>query len=64
MGSKSDHQIVFGGTSAGGRGAMVHLDNVQAKFPTNKVLGILDSPLYMDVDSLFESRVSLKTSMA
>ena len=42
---------------------MTHLDAVQARFPDNKVLGMLDSPLYMDAEALFSYLTSLKSRM-
>lgn len=43
---------------------MTHLDDVQARFPDNKVLGVLDSPLYMDAESLYPLlSASLKDKM-
>mmetsp|Transcript_25583 Transcript_25583/g.51073 ORF Transcript_25583/g.51073 Transcript_25583/m.51073 type:complete len:387 (-) Transcript_25583:35-1195(-) len=43
--------VVFGGASAGARGAMVHLDYVQNHFfNESEVLGVLDSPLWVDLD--------------
>lgn len=48
------HTVVFGGSSAGGRGAMTHLDQVAKKLSEAnvKTLGLLDSPLYLDLDPL------------
>jgi hypothetical protein len=48
------HTLIFGGQSAGGRGAMVHLDYVQdmlgpAAAKNTDVFGLLDSPLYIDI---------------
>ena len=42
---------------------MTHLDQVQALFPDNKVLGVLDSPLYMDLDGISWFSKSLKAQM-
>lgn len=42
--------VVWGGASAGARGAMVHLDYVSEFFSDSKVVGILDSPLWVDLD--------------
>ena len=49
--------LLFGGASAGGRGAMVHLDYVQQMVGTKAaknilVRGFLDSPLWMDLPSI------------
>ena len=46
-------RVVFGGGSAGGRGAMVHLDAVAEAlaaepFSAAEVVGFLDSPFYVD----------------
>eukprot|EP01065_Artemidia_motanka_P047358 TRINITY_DN740_c0_g1_i1.p1 TRINITY_DN740_c0_g1~~TRINITY_DN740_c0_g1_i1.p1 ORF type:complete len:389 (+),score=61.45 TRINITY_DN740_c0_g1_i1:57-1223(+) len=54
LGSSSGHQVVFGGGSAGGRGAMVHLDYVAqmagpAAAANMDVVGFLDSPLWLDI---------------
>jgi len=52
MGAHPDTRLVFGGGSAGGRGAMTHLDFVQAQLPsTIEVLGFLDSNMWLDVAS-------------
>lgn len=45
------HTVVFGGGSAGGRGAMTHLDFVASSLPSagiKHVLGFLDSPYYVE----------------
>lgn len=52
--------VVFGGASAGGRGAMTHLDHVAdtlSKYNV-RVLGHLDSPLYLDLATLKPSTTS------
>ena len=46
----SEDLVVFGGASAGARGAMVHLDFVANFFNESEVLGVLDSPLWVDLD--------------
>jgi hypothetical protein len=43
--------LIFGGGSAGGRGAMVLLDEVAKMLPEMTLLGFLDSPYLMDVPS-------------
>lgn len=48
------HRLVFGGQSAGGRGAMVNLDYVVEMLgpvagANTDVFGLLDSPLYIDI---------------
>lgn len=53
QGSKR-HQLIFGGQSAGGRGAMVHLEYVHEMLGSiaganTDVFGLLDSPLYLDI---------------
>lgn len=47
--------LVFGGVSAGGWGAMNYLDNYakQLKKYNIRVLGLLDAPLYMDVEPMY-----------
>ena len=51
MGLASGAQLLFGGCSAGARGAMVHLDNVVAMLAQQGVQarGLLDSGLWLDV---------------
>jgi O-palmitoleoyl-L-serine hydrolase len=46
--------LIFGGGSAGARGAMVHLDRVAAHLGSSvkRVVGFLDSPYYLDAASL------------
>ena len=56
LGADPNDLVLFGGHSAGARGAMVHLDKVAERLKEQKgltVLGILDSPLYLDLDPLF-----------
>jgi len=48
---KKGSTLIFGGGSAGGRGAMVLLDEISQTLPDMKVRGFLDSPYYMDVPS-------------
>lgn len=43
--------LVFGGGSAGGRGAMVLLDEIADSLPGVLVRGLLDSPFYIDIES-------------
>jgi len=52
MGLASGAQLLFGGCSAGARGAMVHLDNVVAMLAQQGVQarGLLDSGLWLDVE--------------
>jgi len=45
-------RLVFGGGSAGARGAMVLLDEVKAQLPGVVVHGFLDSPYFIDIPSL------------
>lgn len=49
------HRLIFGGGSAGARGAMVHLDYVSQMLGevagNVDVVGFLDSPLYLDIPS-------------
>ncbi|GMI47044.1 hypothetical protein TrCOL_g160 [Triparma columacea] len=52
----SDNRVIFGGASAGARGAMVHLDWVSDFFAPVRVAGVLDSPLWVDLDPPFFSR--------
>jgi len=47
--------VVFGGASAGARGAMVHIDYVSRLLKdagVKKVVGVLDSPLWVDKDPI------------
>jgi len=48
--SAETERVLFGGASAGGRGGMVHLDYVREKYAPVEVVGILDSPLWVDLD--------------
>lgn len=57
LGSRSDGErdiLIFGGSSAGGRGAMVHLDRVAemlgAAAASTRVVGFLDSALWLDLE--------------
>jgi hypothetical protein len=49
--------VVFGGTSAGGRGAMFNIDrvvaNLQITAPLLSVIGLLDSPYWIDIQPLY-----------
>jgi len=46
--------VIFGGASAGARGAMVLVDElVRDHFPTKRVLALLDSPYWIDKRPLF-----------
>lgn len=49
------HKLIFGGGSAGARGAMVHLDYVAQMLGdvagNVDIVGFLDSPLYLDIPS-------------
>ena len=46
----SDHRLLFGGCSAGARGAMANLDLVPGYVPPNvRVVGFLDSCLWVDI---------------
>lgn len=56
--------LVFGGGSAGGRGAMVWLDLVPALLPGVSVLGFLDSPYYIDIAPLTPDFVSWQEQTA
>lgn len=66
LGSKGKNEtVIFGGTSAGGVGAIPHLDHV-ANFlkPYNvKTLGYFDSGLYFDWKPANKSVFSLKQRM-
>lgn len=68
LGDRADDQVVFGGYSAGGRGAMVNIDKIVdipealGKHPI-KVLGALDSPLYMNIEPLNSGTTGLKNMM-
>jgi len=54
-------EVVFGGCSAGGRGAMVLLDYVSPQLPTNNVRGLLDSGLWIDIPPMDTEEVSLQS---
>jgi hypothetical protein len=49
-GGKYEHNVIFGGGSAGGRGAAILLDVVASRFEGFNVRGFLDSPYYVDSD--------------
>ena len=55
-------KVLFGGCSAGSRGAMFSLDYVQAMLPAGAppVLGFLDSPMWVDLEPLYPDIVSLE----
>jgi Pectinacetylesterase len=63
MGSAPGHRMLFGGCSAGSRGAMVNLDNVAAQVeaaaPGVEVRGFFDSPMWVDVQP-FAREISLE----
>jgi hypothetical protein len=58
----SSSKVLFGGCSAGSRGAMFSLDYVQAMLPAGAppVLGFLDSPMWVDLEPLYPDIVSLE----
>lgn len=54
LGRNKNQRVIFGGQSAGGRGAMVHLDYVPEMMGAIaarnvEVVGLLDSPLWIDI---------------
>lgn len=54
-------EVVFGGCSAGARGALVNLDYIQDMAPTGStVRGLLDSGLWVDVEPIDTEQVSLQ----
>jgi hypothetical protein len=60
LGASSNTRVLFGGCSAGARGAMFNLDYVQALLPADaQLLGFLDSPMWVDIEPLDPSVVSL-----
>lgn len=63
--SGKNETVIFGGTSAGGVGAIPHLDHVAAFLkPHNvKVLGYIDSGLYFNIEPYKSSVVSLYERM-
>jgi len=61
MGAAPGHRLLFGGCSAGARGAMFTLDYVQAMVPSGvEVRGLLDSPLWIDVPPLHPNIMPLQ----
>lgn len=54
-GLKPGARLLFGGCSAGARGAMVHLDNVAAALDGIEVRGLLDSGIWIDAQPTSES---------
>jgi len=62
LGSSPSDLVVFGGFSAGARGAMVHIDKISERLlrqkGMNNVKGLLDSPLYLDVEPLYPSNLT------
>jgi hypothetical protein len=60
-GLSASSSVLFGGCSAGGRGAMFTLDAVAAMLPAGStVKGLLDSPLWLDEQPLDASETSLQ----
>jgi len=63
-GITANHLVIFGGLSSGARGAMIHLDRLVApRGPLllgTRVLGFLDSPLWIDQATLPEPRYVFK----
>lgn len=60
QGLPSGAEVVFGGCSAGARGAMVLLDSVASMLPSGAtVRGLLDSGLWLDVAPLDSAEMSL-----
>ena len=60
-GLASGADVVFGGCSAGGRGAMVLLDYVAGWLPSGvNVRGILDSGLWVDIPSFDTNEITLQ----
>ena len=57
--------VVFSCGSAGARGAMVNLDTVADMLTPKglKVIGLLDSPLWMDLDTINKTELSLSQQM-
>ncbi len=65
MGLQPGHRLLFGGCSAGARGAMFNLDYVPAILAAAgakdiQVQGLLDSPLWIDVAPLASAPLSLQ----
>lgn len=67
-GLTSGADVIFGGCSAGARGAMVTLDNVASMLPTGvRVRGLLDSGLWLDetpLDPTAQLSLQEQTQMA
>jgi len=62
------HTLVFAGGSAGARGALIHLDWVHDMFGPDtaakvRVVGLLDSPLWLDMQPLEPNTESLMDTM-
>lgn len=54
-------RVLFGGCSAGARGAMANLDYVAEMLPAGvELMGLLDSPLWIDVEPISSQIVSLQ----
>jgi len=64
QGLTANHLVIFGGVSSGARGAMIHLDRLVAPrgpLPRGtRVLGFLDSPLWIDQATLTKPRYVFK----
>ena len=60
LGASANTRVLFGGCSAGARGAMFNLDYVGQYLPaTAQLLGFLDSPMWVDIEPLDPSTESL-----
>jgi len=61
--ARGRHLVAFGGGSAGARGAMVHIDYVNSMLGAAganvDVIGLLDSPLWLDIPPIAAGQVSL-----
>ena len=59
--SGGQERLLFGGCSAGGRGALTNLDTVAAAVPSNvQVQGLLDAAAWVDVEPIVPNMLSLQ----
>ncbi|EKX42944.1 hypothetical protein GUITHDRAFT_110990 [Guillardia theta CCMP2712] len=64
-GLSKGHTLIFGGCSAGGRGAMFNLEYLPEFIPQGvKIAGFFDSPMWVDMEPLDAGAVSFQTQTA